>query len=414
VAPGERIKAGADRARAFGRSANAYWQPVWRRVQPWLAVVTPLGWTVFLLGLGCWIFAWQLGWRELFIVATAAWLLLLLCLLLTIGRAHLTVTMSADPQRVVVGAPAAGAVQVRNIAKRPLLPIGLELPIGAGAARFTLPMLGAGAEHEELFVVPTNRRGVVDVGPATTVRGDPLGLLRRTVSWTDTIEIFVHPITVYLDSLGAGFLRDLEGQTTNELSPSDLAFHALREYEPGDDRRHIHWRSSAKLGKFMVRQFLDTRRTHVAVIVDSNAASYPDPEDYELAISAAASLTLRVARDEQEITVLAGEHVAPRAVGSRLLDIYSRAELGSHGLTDLVRRANRIAPDLSTVLLVTGAHTPYLDLQRAASEFPPEVRTIALQVDPTRASGFRDAHGIGIVTLRRLGDLPALMLGALS
>ena len=55
---------------------------------------------------------------------------------------------------------------------------------------------------------------------------------------------------------------------------SDLAFHALREYQPGDDRRYIHWRSSAKAGRLLVRQFLDTRRSHVTVIVD------PDPEQY--------------------------------------------------------------------------------------------------------------------------------------
>ncbi len=393
---------------------RGYWQLLCRVVRRSASVVTRLGWTVFGLGLIGWVAGWRLGWTELLVIGTAAWLLLVLCGLLTIGRTRLTVTMTADPQRVVVGAPAAGAVRVRNMSRRPLLPIGLELPIGAGAARFTLPFLGAGAEHEELFVVPTNRRGVVDVGPATTVRGDPLGLVRRTVAWTDTIEIFVHPITVYLDSLGAGFLRDLEGQTTSELSPSDLAFHALREYEPGDDRRHVHWRSTARHGKLMVRQFLDTRRTHVGIVVDSHTEAYPDPEDYELAISAAASLTLRVARDEQEVTVLAGEHVTSGAAGPRLLDLYSRAELADHGLADLVRRANRIAPDLSTVLLVTGSTTPYLELQRAAGEFPPEVRTVALQIDPTRPSGLREAHGIVLVTLRRLADLPALLQGVLS
>ena len=65
---------------------------------------------------------------------------------------------------------------------------------------------------------------------------------------------------------------------------SDLAFHALRDYQPGDDRRYIHWRSSAKAGRFLVRQFLDTRRSHVAVVVDSEAANYTDPDEFELAI----------------------------------------------------------------------------------------------------------------------------------
>ena len=155
-----------------------------------------------------------------------------------------------------------------------MLPILVELPVGLSAARFVLPPLTPGDAHEELFVVPTSRRGVIQVGPATTVQGDPLGLMRRTLTWTERTELFVHPRTVALESLGAGLLRDLEGSTTEDVSMSDLAFHALREYQPGDDRRYIHWRSSAKAGKLLVRQFLDTRRSHVTVIVD------PDPEQY--------------------------------------------------------------------------------------------------------------------------------------
>jgi uncharacterized protein (DUF58 family) len=394
--------------------AEAYGRILAKHLRPVFAVITRLGWAVFALGFGCWLLGWRLGWKELTVIGTAAWLLLLLCTLLIVGRARLDVGLVADPQRVVVGSPTAGALTVRNVSRRPLLPIGLELPIGAGAARFMLPLLGSGAAHDELFVVPTDRRGVMAVGPASTVRGDPLGLLRRTAAWTDSLEIFVHPITVHLDSLGAGFLRDLEGQTTNDISMSDLAFHALRDYEPGDDRRYIHWRSSAKAGKFLIRQFLDTRRTHVGVVVDSHIGSYPDPEDYELAVSAAASLTVRVVQDEMDVTVLAGDHVAPRAVGSRVLDIYSRAELAQHGLADLARRTNRIAPDLSTVLLVSGANTPFVELQRAANEFPPEVRVIALRVDPTRPSGIQDVRGVRILSLRRLGDLTGMFAGSLA
>ncbi len=346
------------------------------------------------------------------VIGTAAWVLLLGAGLFTIGRVRLSVSLTADPQRVVVGAPAAGAVRVRNDSRRPLLPIGLELPIGIGAARFTLPLLRPAAEQEELFVVPTQHRGVVVVGPAMTVRGDPIGLLRRSVSWTERIEIFVHPVTVRLDSLGAGFLRDLEGQTTNELSMSDLAFHALREYQPGDDRRYIHWRSSAKAGRFLVRQFLDTRRSHVAVVVDSNAGNYADADEFELAISAGASIALRTAADEQEITVLAGEHAAPSGAGTRVLDTFSRAELGTHGLPDLARRTVRVSPDVSLAFLITGPDATFEQLHRAANEFPIEARVIALQVNPRQPSSRRDSRGLTVLGLQRLGDLAIVLSGA--
>ena len=139
--------------------------------------------------------------------------------------------------------------------------------------------------------MPTQRRGVIPIGPATTVRGDPFGLLRRAVTWTE-----LHRAVRATGDRAARVARRRlaarpRGQTTNDLSMSDLAFHALREYEPGDDRRYIHWRSSAKAGRFLVRQFLDTRRSHIAVVVDSDAGRpTPTASDFELAISAAASI----------------------------------------------------------------------------------------------------------------------------
>ena len=377
-------------------------------------VVTRIGWGVLGFGFICWLLGWQCGWRELMVMATAAWLLMLLCVILTFGEARLEVQLAADPQRVTVGAPAAGSVTVKNLSRRPLLPIGLELPIGSGAARFALPFLASQAQHEELFVVPTSQRGVVNVGPARTVRGDPFGLLRRSVAWTENLEIIVHPIIVHLDSLGAGLLRDLEGQTSSAVSMSDLAFHALREYQPGDDRRHVHWRSSAKAGKLLVRQFLDTRRSHVCVVVDSDRASYFDPDHYELAISAAASITLRTRKDDQEVSVFAGEHAALNAQGSRALDVFSRAELGAMGLHTLARRSNRIAPDVSICFLLTGSNTPFSELQRAANEFPIEVRVVGLQIDPLQSTGMRAGRGMTLLSLQRLGDLATLLQGGVS
>lgn len=395
-------------------SVRAISKAVADRARPVTSAVTKLGWGTVAFGFVCWLVGQQCGWSELLVIATAAWLLWALCAMFVLGRTRLEVTLVADPQRVTVGDPAAGSVSARNVSQRPMLPVGLELPIGPGAARFTLPYLAPNADHEELFVVPTGRRGVVNVGPAMTVRGDPFGLMRRAVSWTESLDIFVHPITVHLDSVGAGLLRDLEGQTSNDLSRSDLAFHALREYSPGDDRRFIHWKSSAKAGRFLVKQFLDTRRSHACVIVDSNAADYADTQDFELAISAAASITVRVVKDEQEVTILAGEHAAPSASGSTVLDIYSRANLADHGIHDLARRAIRLAPDASIAFLVAGSLASFADLQRAAAEFPIEVHVIAIQVDPTKPSTIRSPQGLTVIGLQRLGDLASLLQGGLS
>jgi uncharacterized protein (DUF58 family) len=389
-------------------------RPVARRVAPVVRTVSGLGWAVLAGSLACWLAGALLGWVEPVLAATVGLLLAALCALLTIGRTRLRVSVEVDPTRVTVGGAAAGRVTVTNSAARRLLPVAFELPIGAGAARFSLPSLAGGASHEELFVVPTHRRGVIPIGPATSVRGDPFGLFRRTMGWTDVQELFVHPLSVPLAPLGSGILRDLEGQTTNDVSMSDLAFHTLREYAPGDDRRYIHWRSSAKLaalrpGTFLVRQFLDTRRSHVTVVVDADPGAYADPEEFETAISAAASVVRQSVRDEQDTSLAVGTQAVPAGTGRQLLDALSRAELGQGGLADVAPRAAGMAPDTSLLLLVTGRHPGFGALHRAAAHFPPEARRLALRIDPAAPVGVQSAGPLTVLSLQRLADLPPLL-----
>ena len=139
-------------------------------------------------------------------------------------------------------------------------------------------------------------------------RGDPLGLIRWDEQWSGTTELLVLPRMVAVDSLGGGTIRDQEGTPSDEVSLSDLAFHALREYVPGDDLRHVHWRSSAKTDTLQVRQYHDTRRSHTTVVVDDDETSYADPEDFETAVSVAASVAARADRDGVDVSFLCGEH----------------------------------------------------------------------------------------------------------
>lgn len=389
-------------------------EPMTRRARPALAVVTGLGWTVVVAGLMSWWLGAQLNWVELVFAGTACMVLFVLCLILTIGRTNLQVSVDVEPRRVVVGSPAAGRVRIRNVSNRRLLPIGLELPIGTSAARFNLPTLAGGQQHEEIFVVPTSRRGVIPIGPATTVRGDPIGLLRRAVQWTKVTELYVHPVTVAMESLGTGLLRDLEGQTTNDISMSDLAFHTLRDYAPGDDRRYIHWRSSAKVGssvpggKFLVRQFLDTRRSHITVVVDGRVDSYRNEEEFETAISAGASLAVRAIRDEMETTVVVADQLVDDGPGYAVLDGFSRAQPSSLPLSQLALTAARVAPDTSLAFLLTGPALSFTDIQRAASHFSPEVTVIAVKVDPQAPASLATAGATTVFSLERISDLPAL------
>ena len=401
---GERVAPVAERTRRW-------WEPV-VSVLRW---VSPLGWTVLALGVLAWWAGARWQWVELTMIAAACIVLVLACLALAVGRTKVRIETLVEPRRVTVGDPATGRVDIENLAKIPLLPIVVELPVGRSDARFTMPPLRSGEVHEELFVVPTERRGVIPVGPAKTVQGDPFGLVRRELRWTDRTELFVHPRTVPLDSHAHGLLRDLEGQTTPDMSRSDLAFHALREYEPGDELRHVHWRSSAKLGQVMVRQFLDTRRAHLAVVVDTTPDVYPDgDEGAEVAIEVAASLIVRSIMDDQDGTVVCNDQVASRTTAPLLLDTLARATVAPVDLFARVSDAAMTAPDASVAAVVTGPGRAFIESQRALSQFETEVGKIVIVVDRAAQPSVQQIAGVTVLTIGRLVDLRRVLVGGVA
>ena len=153
---------------------------------------------------------------------------------------------------------------------------------------------------------------------------------------------------------------------------SDLAFHALREYVPGDDLRHVHWRSSARAGQLLVRQYHDTRRTHATLLVDCCRDAYTERPDFELALSVAASLILRAARDGHELTLVCGEQVVGSSDASYVLDAFCRSDFGSR-LGPQVERSILAARDTSLFFLVTGTERDVAHVQGALRHLPAEV-----------------------------------------
>lgn len=378
-------------------------------------MVKPNGWTILGLGVLAAVVATRTQWRELAVLAAACLVLVVLVLPFLLGRTRVAVDLTVEPVRVVAGDSVSAGVRLANLAPGRLLPTLLDLPVGETVHRYRIPLLGVGGRHEESFTIRTERRGVIRVGPATTRRGDPLGLFSRDLTWTEVTEILVRPPMVALESLGAGLLRDLEGVSTDAVSPSDLAFHALREYVPGDDLRHVHWRSSAKAmaaageTQLLVRQYLDTRRSHATVVVDDDAGAWHHPDDFETAMSVAASLAVRAVLDDFNTSFMCGDQASSGSSGHLALDSICRARFGRTGLVPTVHRAAVVAPDTSLLFLISGPGAPFEDLLRAGAAFGPEIRRIVLIVDPTTTSRASEADGVPVLRLATRDDLAGLL-----
>jgi uncharacterized protein (DUF58 family) len=369
------------------------------------------GWAVLAVAALAWWAGVHYGWAELTILAAVTGFVLLTAIASAVGRSRYAVSLDLAQRRVVVGERAVGRVEVRNASTRALLPAEIELPVGAGLAAFPLPRLAPGAVHDDIFAVPTQRRCVIVVGPVRSVRGDALGLVRREVRWTEPVELFVHPRTVPLNGAAAGFMKDLEGRPTRELSASDVSFHALREYVMGDDRRHVHWKSTARAGQLMVKQFEETRRSHLAVALSSNPNDYADPEEFELAVSVAGSLGVQALREEKDVTVVLQSGALRGGSAGRLLDDLTRATLDP-SREDIVSLAKNVGSSVlgaSVVVLLFGAAVTPAQMRQATVRLPLEVRVIAIQCVLGAALRRRSIAHLTVLTIGDLGDLPKAM-----
>jgi len=365
-------------------------------------------------------FGYGLGWIELIVVGFAGLAMLVIATLYLIGRSPVSIALTVEHSRVVVGEPAAGQLVATNPGRRRALGVTVEVPVGLGLAELVLPGLARGASVQRQFPIPTGRRGVVPVGPVRTVRADPVGLVRRELIWADVAELFVHPRTIGIPSLSTGLIRDLEGKPTRDLSNNDVSFHALREYLPGDERRYIHWKSTARTGKYMVRQFEETRRSHLVVALSLASSDYGTDAEFEMAVSVAGSLGARAIRDARTVSVVASEYTpqfAKRKVFAvRLLSTLTRARLlddlavvekseTALSITDVAKVAGDQATGVSVAFLVCGSTVNPQELRAASVAFPVGVEVIAIVCDPDRTPGLRRVSGLSVLTIGYLEDL---------
>lgn len=391
-------------------------------------VVTPLGWAVVSGAIAAIAAGYAWGWIEFIAIGWGLALLVAAASVWLIGRGASTIELLLPTPRVVVGEQARARLIAANPGRRRFAGVQLEVPVGNKVIERVLPGLPRGGAFDEQFRIPTERRGVVPVGPARTVRADPIGLMRREIVWSDTVELHVHPRTIAIGTLSTGFIRDLEGSPTRDLTASDIAFHALREYVPGDDRRFIHWKSSAKTGTFMVRQFEETRRSRLMVLLDVEPGAYADDEEFELAVSAAASVGARAIRDARTVSFVvsgrgrvgtspgSGMRELPTVSRDRLLDALCVVERDDRAvlLPDVARAAAESLPGVSLAFLVTGTARGAAALRAAASRLPAGVEAIAVQCSPEGEATARTLAGLTVFRIGYLEDLRAMLARSAS
>ncbi|WP_083470830.1 DUF58 domain-containing protein [Actinomyces sp. oral taxon 414] len=377
-----------------------------------LRILTPAGRAVAVTGLAAALVAAAAGWVEACAIACCCAVVLLVALAQVAVPSPHAVSLRLSNRRVVAGQTAIGEIAVTNRRARRAGAGVIELPIGSGAGQILVPPLAGHETWNEVFSVVTRRRGLIRIGPAHAVRADALGLVRRVSTWDNPETLHVHPRTVRVPFEATGFQLDVEGVVTAKLSSSDVAFHALRDYEPGDDRRHVHWASSARLGRLVVRQFEETRRSHHLLVLDTRGGAWPR-DDFETAVSVAASLALADMTRSRTVWLRGRAGWLPTSAPVGLMDALAELEpddAGADPLADVVRRAVAEHPDLSALTVVVGPDT---DDEEATGLLAPAGPDVAAGVLRIRTGAVRRRLSVergSLVDCPSVEDLPHLLL----
>jgi uncharacterized protein (DUF58 family) len=256
-------------------------------------VLTRQGWLCLWGGIVLLVLARMLGIGELYVFgAVALGLVAVAALYVRLTRLDLQVDRVVYPARVHVGQVSRVEVRIRNLRRSDTPVLRLRDPVtGTAGAELLVPPLDQGAASVASYRLPTDRRGLVHVGPLQVVIADPFGLAQASTRAAPLAEVTVLP---RIDEVRPVPFTSGNDPLAGVLHPQALGrtgddFYALRPYVVGDDLRRIHWPSTARHDELLVRQQEQPWQGRTTVLLDVRRAGH-DAVSLEAAVSAAASI----------------------------------------------------------------------------------------------------------------------------
>jgi uncharacterized protein (DUF58 family) len=315
--------------------------------------VTARGYGVAAAAVVLLVTGFQFGYPDLVVLGVAAVLASAAAVAFALWRPSLSVDRHAEPDRVARGDPATMRLTVRNASRFRAASLVAVDRCGSQDIPVPLLRLRPGKDTTETYPVPTQRRGVVPIGPLQVRRSDPLGLIELARGYGGTTTVWVHPRIHLLRAVPAGMARSLDGRI-DKVPHGTITFDSLREYVVGDELRRVHWRSSAKVGELMVREQLDTSEPTIIVLLDDRAGAHPELRDgiadsFEASCEAAASIVAAAVREDLPVAL----HLVSGPAQGPFLDVLTEAGLRAADLTPTLRslRQSRLG---DTLVYLTG------------------------------------------------------------
>ncbi|HEX8967697.1 MAG TPA: DUF58 domain-containing protein [Chloroflexota bacterium] len=165
------------------------------------------------------------------------------------------------------------------------------------------------------------RRGRFSLGPVWVTSGDPFGIFHTSRQLSDATTIVVYPRTVRLPRFGRvpGELPggSLQGVRVQFSTPNVAS---VRDYQPGDAFNRIHWPTTARTARLMVREFELDPTADVWIVLDLNAETHAGSgleSTEEYAVTAAASLARHLLDQGRAVGLVSQTATLPADRGPR-------------------------------------------------------------------------------------------------
>jgi uncharacterized protein (DUF58 family) len=256
-------------------------------------MITRHGGLVFVGSLVCVVAARLLGSLELFLLGIIGFAVVVFAVgFVWIRRLRVEVTREIIPLRVHAGGSSRVDLTVVNRGTRRTPVLRLRDPVtGTRGANLLIGPLAPGDGARASYRLPTERRGIVEIGPMHLHVTDPFGLAHTTLEGPGVSRLTVYPPAYRLGALPPTGGSDPHAGVDRHhtLNRGGDEFHALRPFSVGDELRRVHWPSTARHDELMVRQDELPWQGRLTVIVD-NAARDVSPLALDLATSVAASV----------------------------------------------------------------------------------------------------------------------------
>ncbi len=238
---------------------------------------------------------------------------------------------------------------------------------------FFLTSINPGSTMVFSYTAACYRRGYYTSSSITLQSNGLLGLLARRRTFQLPLNLTVYPTYYQMEGLPvADAVWSDWGHAVKSIAAAE--FYGSREYQHGDPLKHIHWRNTARLGRFMLKEFEQASQGSVAVVFETRRDFGTGRETtLEYSIKIAASLAKLSAESGRSIDIIAGETPLYNAGWREAMDYL--AHLGVEGKAGLAELTAALEPHQVVVAVVPTIET---ELISALSQLANRVRGLVI------------------------------------